>query len=94
MSGMSFLPVYNQNMGIIFNQQDNRTELQKRVAAGLTEKAKRKRDEEAELPDGVDDSRYIEGTKMTTSLAWVWVIIAVIGVGAVVWYFIASGNKA
>ena len=80
-------------MGIIVNQQDNRSELQKRVAAELTEKAKKKKANEAELPDGVEDSRYIEGTKTTTSLAWVWIVIVVVAVVAMVWYIIASGNN-
>jgi type VI protein secretion system component VasF len=81
-------------MAIIVNQQDNRSELQKRIAAELTEKAKKKKASEAELPDGVEDSRYIEGTKTTTSLAWVWIVIAVVAVIALVAYFIvASGNN-
>jgi hypothetical protein len=81
-------------MGIILNQQDNRTELQKRVAAELTEKNKKKKREEAELPDGVEDSAYVEGTKMTTNLAWIWIVVIVaLVIGAVV-YLIASGNKA
>lgn len=78
-------------MAIIVNQQDNRTELQKRIAAELTEKAKKKKTSEAELPDGVDDSRYVEGTKVTTSLAWVWILIAIAVVVALVAYIIASG---
>lgn len=80
-------------MAIIVNQQDNRSELQKRIAAELTEKAKKKKTSEAELPDGVEDSRYIEGTKTTTSLAWVWIVIAVAVVVALVVYIIASGNN-
>lgn len=80
-------------MGIIVNQQDNRSELQKRIATELADKAKKKKASEAELPDGVEDSRYIEGTKTTTSLAWVWAVITVIGIVALIWYFIASGNN-
>lgn len=81
-------------MGIIVNQQDNRTELQKRIAAELTDKNKKKKAAESELPDGVEDSRYIEGTKQTTSLAWVWLLIFAAAVVALVWFFIASGNKS
>jgi hypothetical protein len=80
-------------MGIIVNQQDNRTELQKKIAAELSEKAKKKHDYTGERPDGVDDSAYIEGTKKTTSLAWVWILIVAIAVIAAVWLFIVSGNK-
>lgn len=80
-------------MGIIVNQQDNRTELQKRIAAELTEKAKKKKVAEGELPDGVEDSRYIENTKTTTSLAWAWLLIAIVAIVALVVYFIVSGNN-
>ncbi len=80
-------------MGIIYNQQDGRSELQKRLAQELSEKAKKKNlDPANELPDGVEDSAYIEGTKKTTSLAWVWVLIVLVAVGVLIWFFIASGN--
>lgn len=80
-------------MGIIYNQQDGRSELQKRLAQELSEKAKKKNlDPADELPDGVEDSAYIEGTKKTTSLAWVWVLIVLVAVGVLIWFFIASGN--
>lgn len=80
-------------MGIIYNQENNRSDLQKRLAQELSEKAKKKsKSPDGDLPDGVDDSAYIEGTKKTTSLAWVWVLIIVIGTAALVWFFIATGN--
>lgn len=80
-------------MGIIYNQESNRSELQKRLAQELSEKAKKKNLDPAEtLPDGVDDSAYIQGTRQTTSLAWVWVLILVIAVAVAIWYFVASGN--
>lgn len=80
-------------MGIIYNQESNRSELQRRLAQELSEKAKKKNLEAAEeLPDGVDDSAYLENTKRTTSLAWAWVLILVVAVGIAVWFFVASGN--
>lgn len=81
-------------MGIIVNQDDRRTELQKRIAAELTEKAKKKSDPLADMPDGVDDSAYMEGTSTTSRFAWVWILlIGLIVVGAVTYMFVASGNK-
>ena len=81
-------------MGIIVNQQDNRSELQKRIAAELSEKAKKKQQATHDLPDGVDDSAYIENTKHTTGLAWVWVLlVAIVVVAAVVWFIIASNQQ-
>lgn len=74
-------------MGLFVQQNSNRTKLQERLAAELNEKAKQKaKIEDVDLPDGVDDSRYIEGTKTTTSLAWVWVLIAVAAIGAALWF--------
>jgi hypothetical protein len=80
-------------MGIIVNQEDNRTELQKRIAAEMSDKAKKKSEPRTDSPDGVDDSRYIENTTQTTSHAWIWIaLIAVLAIGAVV-YFIVGGNR-
>ncbi len=84
-------------MAIIHKQQDNRTELQKRIAAELSEKAKKREKPTHERPDGVDDSEYIKGTKTTTSRAWVWIFLVTIVVVAAVWYMVASmasGNNA
>lgn len=82
-------------MGLFVQQNSNRTKLQERLAAELGEKAKQKADiENAAPPDGVDDSRYVENTKTTTSLAWVWVLITFAAVGAALWFTItlASGK--
>lgn len=84
---------YNKVMGIIVNQEDNRTELQKRIATELADKDKKRKARQDELPDGVEDSAYIEGTKQTTSLAWAWVLIVLAAVAVLIWFFIASGNK-
>lgn len=72
-------------MALYVKQSDDRSELQKRLATELQEKAKQ-RAKDAERPDGVDDSRYMENTKPTTSLAWLWALIAVAAVGLVVWF--------
>lgn len=78
-------------MSLYLKQQDTRSDLQKQIAKELQEKAKRKA-AEAELPDGVDDSRYIEGTRKTTSLAWLWLILAVIVIGVVVWLLVSTAQ--
>jgi len=78
-------------MALFMNQQNERTELQKRIAAELAEKAKKKSLEvEQDRPDGVTDSAYLEKTKATTSLAWVWVLIIVAFVATLVWLVLAS----
>jgi len=72
--------VYNKPMALFLNQDDNRTELQKRIAAELSEKAKKKAANTGKPMDGVEDSAYLEGTKRTTSLAWAWILIVIIAV--------------
>jgi len=76
-------------MGILIKLDEQRTELQKTLATELQQKAKR-RAELADMPDGVEDSRYIEGTKKTTSLAWIWIALVVIVIGIVVWLTVIS----
>ncbi len=70
-------------MALYVKQSDTRSQLQEKLAAELQEKARAKA-KEAELPDGVDDSAYIEGTKKTTTLAWAWALIAVAAIGVVI----------
>lgn len=80
-------------MGLFVQQNSNRTKLQERLAAELTEKAKKKAELEAvERPDGVNDSAYIEGTKQTTSLAWVWILIVIAAVAAALYFMFALIN--
>ena len=76
-------------MALFVNQNDQRTELQKKIAAELQAKAV-DRSRLADRPDGVDDSRYIEGMKKTTSLAWAWAIIIIAVLGIIVWLTVLS----
>jgi len=76
-------------MALFVRQDENRTELQKRVATELQARAKKKA-EEAELPDGVTDSQYIKGTKETTSLLGVWLAVAALAIGGVVFLIIKT----
>ena len=76
-------------MGYLINLNDSRTELQNNIATELQEKARAKSKQE-DLPDGVDDSEYIKGTKKTTSLAWVWILLLFIGISIAIWLIIIS----
>lgn len=71
-------------MALFIRQNDDRSKLQERLAAELQERSKQ-RAAEADLPDGVEDSQFVKGTKQTSSFAWVWVIIALIAIGVTVW---------
>jgi hypothetical protein len=79
-------------MALFVNQQNERTELQKRIAAELAEKAKKKSlANDTERPDGITDSAYLEKTKTTTSLAWVWILIVIAVVAILIWLVVVSG---
>lgn len=79
-------------MGYIFDQKDTRSEVQQRVAAELAERAKKKA-EMSDLPDGVDDSAYLKGTKTTTSLMGVWVGIAIVAAIILIVFIIIKVQK-
>lgn len=78
-------------MGLFVNQQDQRSELQERIAAELREKAKASSLQEKATMDGVEDIRYLEDTKQTTTLAWTWILIAIMA-GAVIVMFLMQGR--
>lgn len=67
---------YNKVMALYVKQNEKRSELQERLVAELQEKAKKRA--ETMPPDGVTDSNYLKDTKATTSLAWLWVIAALL----------------
>lgn len=79
-------------MALFIRQDEERTELQKRLATELQDRAKEKA-KYTERPDGVEDSEYIKGTKKTTSLAWVWLLIVFAIVGIVIWLVIISMGR-
>ena len=77
-------------MALFVNQNENQTDLQKRIAADLREKAIKNSAGEGGADFGggetdlVEDSSYIEGTKETTSLAFVWLLLFVAVVIAII----------
>lgn len=76
-------------MALYMKQNDQRSELQDRIAAELQEKAKRNAQLQ-DRPDGVDDAAYMKNTKQTTSLAWVWLLIGIAIVGLIIWLLIST----
>lgn len=76
-------------MGLYLRQQETRSELQEKLAAELQERAKQKA-QPFDQPDGVTDSAYLKGTKETTSLAWVWVLIALAAIGLIIWLIVST----
>lgn len=78
-------------MALYLKQNEQRSELQDRIAAELQEKAKRNAQLQ-DRPDGVDDAQYMKGTKQTTSLAWIWLLIGVAIIAIVIWLLIATAK--
>lgn len=79
-------------MALFLRQDEERTELQKKLAAELQDRAKEKA-KYVERPDGVDDSEYIKGTKKTTSLAWAWILILISAIGIAVWLIVIAAGR-
>ena len=79
-------------MALFIRQNDNRSQLQERLAEELQERAKQKA-AKADLPDGVSDSQYIKDTKETTSLAWLWILLILVAIGVTVWLTIKTTTR-
>jgi len=77
-------------MALYVKQSDTRSQLQDKLAKELQDKAREKA-KEAERPDGVDDSAYIQGTKTTSSLAWAFIFAAIIGI--IIWLVVVSASN-
>ena len=78
-------------MALFVRQDENRTELQQRLATELQARA-RDRAKQAEQPDGIEDSEFIKGTKQTSSLAWLWGIVFLLVVTAIIFLVIQSSK--
>lgn len=70
-------------MALFVRQDDNRSELQERLASELQDRAKKKA-EAAELPDGVTDSQFVKNTQESSKLLWLWIVLgALLLIGAI-----------
>lgn len=76
-------------MALFVRQDENRSELQQRLATELQDRAREKA-KRVDQPDGVDDSEFIKGTKQTTSLAWAWLVIGLFTIGLVIFFIIKT----
>lgn len=81
-------------MGIIVNLNENRSELQKKIATELQEKTRQKASL-GDVPDGVEDSTMIEKTNQTGSLGWLKVLLVIILLSCLIALssFIVSSQK-
>jgi type VI protein secretion system component VasF len=79
-------------MALFIRQNEDRSKLQERLAAELREKAKARSQVDTAPPDGVTDMNYLKDTKTTTSLAWVWIVIILFALAALVVYIVGSAG--
>lgn len=79
-------------MALFIRQSEERSKLQEKLAAELQERAK-KNAALNDRPDGVDDSRYIQGTKQTSRLAGVWIAVIIIAAVVFVWLTILNATS-
>ncbi len=83
--------MYTRVMSIFVRQDEQRTQLQERIAAELRERSKQNASS-GDLPDGVNDSQYMKGTKQTSSLGWLWILVGLAVVGVIIWLTIISAK--
>lgn len=79
-------------MGMYMKQAESRSELQQRIAAELKAKAEQKSKIEEKPRDAIEDSAYIQGTKRTTTLAPVWLLLFFAAVLVFI-YFVTQMSK-
>jgi hypothetical protein len=77
-------------MGLYINQQNSRTKLQEKVAAELRAKAAQVQSVEGEMPDGVEDSAYLRGTRQSGSFSRKWFLFILLVVALVVLFATAK----
>ncbi|MEI6850529.1 MAG: hypothetical protein WCK26_01015 [Candidatus Saccharibacteria bacterium] len=79
-------------MALFISQNDERSELQKRIASELQRKSKES-SQKTERPDGVDDSQYIKGMKTTSSMVGVWAAVIIAGLVLIIWLTVISMSR-
>lgn len=77
-------------MGLYINQQNSRTKLQEKVAAELRAKAAQVQSVEGEMPDGIEDSAYLRGTRQSGSFSRKWFLFILLVVALVVLFATAK----
>lgn len=80
-------------MGLYVRNNEQKSKLQEKVASDLREKMHSKSKLDNDTPDGLDDSGYIEGTKQTTSFAWIWIALIAFFVIIAILAIILGVNK-
>lgn len=64
-------------MGLFVKQDQERSELQQKIAADIAERQRAKAESDASPPDGVNDSRMIEGTSHMSRTGFIIMIVLI-----------------
>ncbi len=80
-------------MGRYVEQNQSRSKLQQRIAADLRAKALASSRDDAAVTNAVNDSHYMQSTKQTTQLAWVWLAVCLLVVAGMIWFVIMTFNQ-
>lgn len=79
-------------MALFIKQNDERSELQQRIAAELQRKAAEK-SKLTERPDGVEDSQYLKGSRQSGKYSWVWIIVVILVAVFIIWLTVSSMSR-
>lgn len=77
-------------MALFVKQDDNRSQLQEKIASELREKIKKQSELNNKGYDGIEDSAYMKNTKKTTGLAFVWLLVVLLFIGAMIYVIFIS----
>lgn len=75
-------------MGLLMNKQEQRSELQERIAAELREKALRTNMSENTELENVENLAYMKGTQQTTSHGWAWIVLIIVAAGVFISFLV------
>ena len=68
-------------MGIMVTKDDENSELDRKISADLRARAQSERRHD---PDYVEDAAYMKDTKKTGKFTWVWILLVVLAVIALI----------
>ena len=76
-------------VGVIVSKDQDQTKLQKRITADLHNRAKATNNGgTSKDPDFAEDSAYVKGLKKTGRFSWVWIVLIVLAIIALIIIFL------
>ncbi len=71
-------------MGLFVKQNEERSELQQKIAADMTERLRARAETDETPPDHVEDSKFMEGTSHMTRTGIILIIVLVVAAATVI----------